>query len=78
MDINIINESQVIDDITFYKERLGSAITIDELHKELQQLYDIEIGDTFGISVSKNWEDKCLTFSKRDESTFEYLGISKT
>lgn len=77
MDINIINETQVIDDITFYKESIGSAITIDELREKLKQLDNINIGDTFGISVSDKWEDKCLTFSKREESTFEYLWVCK-
>ncbi len=75
----IRNEDKLREDLEYYKAQLSTALSIEECRETLRT--EKACGEEFGLSVSGEWPDKCVTFCKleetADESVFEYIGIAK-
>ena len=82
--IEIVNFDKLLSDIECYKKMFpNSYTTIDGVKYFLAKDYFENHGNTglFGLSVSKEWEDRCFSFEFRGyialAPTYEYMGIFK-
>ena len=81
----LINEVvQLCKDIAYYANMFPDVepVTYDQIEQNIEKYQDrYNVGDTFGYSVSPEWEDKCFCFQVliKDETQFvvQYIGVYK-
>ena len=80
--IFIKNGHKLWEDIERYKRMFpNSYMSYDQVKAELEENEDMPNGQVFGISVAKEWPDKCYGFEvdsvTPSTTTFLYLGLWK-